>query len=57
MWRCAQIGYAPFALGTLAGMSGWSLLYASLGGASRVLLDSGMDMGMLIEGAPACTTL
>jgi uncharacterized membrane protein YdjX (TVP38/TMEM64 family) len=36
--------------GTLLGMSVWSTVYASLGGASRVLLDGGEDLGTLISG-------
>lgn len=44
-----QLG--PLVLGTLAGMSVWSVLYASLGGASRVLLQSGADLGELMDGA------
>ncbi|MEW5313916.1 MAG: hypothetical protein WDW38_005448 [Sanguina aurantia] len=37
-----------FMLGTLAGMTPWSIAYASLGGASRSLLDGGMDLGTLL---------
>lgn len=39
-----------FMLGTLAGMTPWSIAYASLGGASRSLLDGGMDLGTLLTG-------
>ncbi|KAK9809356.1 hypothetical protein WJX73_008451 [Symbiochloris irregularis] len=33
------LGYVPYMTGTLAGMTVWSTVYASLGGASRVLLQ------------------
>jgi len=36
--------------GTLGGMTVWSVLYASLGGASRKLLDNGADIGSLLTG-------
>lgn len=36
--------------GTLGGMAVWSVLYASLGGASRKLLDNGADIGSLLTG-------
>ena len=36
--------------GTVIGMSAWSLVYASLGAASRQLLDGGMDVGTLFAG-------
>lgn len=39
-----------FMTGTVAGMSVWGLVYASLGGASRSLLKSGMDLEELIGG-------
>lgn len=42
-------------LGTVAGMSVWSILYASLGGASRQLLDGGAELDVLLEGEPACS--
>jgi hypothetical protein len=38
-------------LGTVTGMSMWSILYASLGGASRSLLEGGADLEVLLEGA------
>lgn len=31
--------YGPYLVGTVAGMSVWSIVYASLGGAGRVLLQ------------------
>jgi len=34
--------------GTVGGMTVWSVLYASLGGASRKLLDNGADIGSLL---------
>ena len=40
----------PFMTGTLAGMTVWGIVYASLGGASRSLLKSGMDLEELIAG-------
>ncbi|KAF6261198.1 snare associated Golgi protein-domain-containing protein [Scenedesmus sp. NREL 46B-D3] len=39
----------PMLLGTVTGMSVWSILYASLGGASRSLLDGGADLDVLLE--------
>ncbi|GLI67441.1 hypothetical protein VaNZ11_011634 [Volvox africanus] len=44
------LGLTPLQLpaflgGTVAGMAVWSVLYASLGGAGRSLLESGVDMG------------
>lgn len=36
-----------YVAGTVIGMSVWSLLYASLGAASRQLLDNGMDLATL----------
>lgn len=39
-----------FVIGTVAGMSVWSVLYSSLGGASRKLLDNGADIGSLLAG-------
>lgn len=41
-----QLG--PLVVGTVAGMSVWSILYASLGGASKVLLESGADLDVLL---------
>jgi hypothetical protein len=40
----------PLVLGTVAGMSVWSILYASLGGASKALLESGADLDVLLAG-------
>lgn len=42
----------PYLGGTLVGMSVWSVLYASIGGASRQLLENGADIGDLIAGEP-----
>jgi uncharacterized membrane protein YdjX (TVP38/TMEM64 family) len=42
---------APMVLGTVAGMSVWSVLYASLGAASRALLDGGVELDVLMAGA------
>lgn len=39
---------APYLAGTAAGMAFWSLFYASLGGASRSLLRSGVDPDVLL---------
>ena len=36
--------------GTVAGMTVWGIVYASLGGASRSLLKSGVDLEELIGG-------
>jgi uncharacterized membrane protein YdjX (TVP38/TMEM64 family) len=41
---------APMLLGTVTGMTVWSILYASLGGASRSLLEGGADLEVLLEG-------
>jgi uncharacterized membrane protein YdjX (TVP38/TMEM64 family) len=40
----------PLVVGTVAGMSVWSILYASLGGASKALLESGVDLDVLLAG-------
>ncbi|WIA33435.1 hypothetical protein OEZ86_006567 [Tetradesmus obliquus] len=40
---------APMLLGTVTGMTVWSILYASLGGASRSLLEGGADLEVLLE--------
>lgn len=39
---------APYLTGTLVGMSFWSVVYASLGGASRAVLRAGMDPDQLL---------
>lgn len=44
-----------FMAGTVAGMTVWGVVYASLGGASRSLLKSGMDTEQLFGGQ--CTAL
>lgn len=36
--------------GTVAGMAVWSVLYASLGGAGRSLLETGVDIGTVFAG-------
>jgi hypothetical protein len=46
-----QLG--PLVLGTVAGMSVWSILYASLGGASKALLEGGADLDVLLAGEGA----
>jgi len=43
-----QLG--PLVVGTVAGMSVWSILYASLGGASKALLEGGADLDVLLAG-------
>mmetsp|Transcript_18871 Transcript_18871/g.32260 ORF Transcript_18871/g.32260 Transcript_18871/m.32260 type:complete len:382 (+) Transcript_18871:79-1224(+) len=48
------LGLTPLQLpaligGTMVGMSFWSIVYASLGGASRSLLDGGADIGALLS--------
>jgi hypothetical protein len=40
----------PYLLGTVAGMTVWASLYASLGGASRALLRQGVDLEVLLAG-------
>lgn len=45
-----------FMTGTVAGMTVWGFVYASLGGASRSLLKSGVDLEELIGGEIAMTT-
>lgn len=52
MPMCAQVQLPAYLGGTVIGMSMWSILYASLGAASRQLLDGGMDMGTLFAGEP-----
>lgn len=49
------LGLTPISLpaflgGTVAGMSVWAVLYASLGGASRALLDRGIALDVLMAG-------
>ncbi len=51
MCACAPPQLPAFVGGTVLGMSVWSALYASLGGASRALLDRGADMETLLAGA------
>jgi hypothetical protein len=46
------LGFPAFLTGSLAGMSVWSLVYASLGGASRALLQEGVDPQLLLAGLP-----
>ena len=52
-----------FMAGTVAGMTVWGVVYASLGGASRSLLKSGMDTEQLFGGqclhslSSSCTAL
>jgi uncharacterized membrane protein YdjX (TVP38/TMEM64 family) len=38
----------PYLTGTIVGMSFWSVVYASLGGASRVVLSKGVDPDVLL---------
>eukprot|EP00798_Chlamydomonas_sp_ICE-L_P026422 gene26422-17521_t len=45
-----KVPYGPYAVGTLVGLSGWCILYASLGGAGRVLLDNGSDLSTVMAG-------
>eukprot|EP00884_Botryococcus_braunii_P019407 jgi/Botrbrau1/614/Bobra.0161s0010.1 len=40
--------YWPFLCGSIAGMSVWSVIYASLGGASRALLEQGVEPQLLL---------
>ncbi len=47
----SPLRYAPYISGTLAGMAVWSTVYASLGGASRTLLQSGVEPDVLLAGA------
>lgn len=42
--------YLPFLCGSLLGMSVWSVVYASLGGASRSLLEQGVEPQLLLAG-------
>jgi uncharacterized membrane protein YdjX (TVP38/TMEM64 family) len=44
----SPVPLAPYLAGTVAGMSFWSALYASLGGASRALLRRGADPDVLL---------
>lgn len=41
-----------FMTGTVAGMTVWGCVYASIGGASRSLLKSGMDLEEVVSGKP-----
>lgn len=41
---------APYLVGTVAGMGCWSVVYASLGGASRSLLAKGVSADALLAG-------
>ena len=49
----SPLRFAPYITGTLAGMAVWSTVYASLGGASRTLLQSGVEPDVLLAGARA----
>ena len=49
----SPLRFAPYITGTLAGMAVWSTVYASLGGASRALLQSGVEPDVLLAGARA----
>lgn len=42
--------YLPFLCGSMLGMSVWSVIYASLGGASRSLLEQGVEPQLLLAG-------
>ena len=44
------LGLTPFILGTASGMAVWSTIYASIGGASKGLLQNGADLGVLLAG-------
>ncbi|KAK9825428.1 hypothetical protein WJX81_005382 [Elliptochloris bilobata] len=44
----SPLRFAPYITGTLAGMAVWSTVYASLGGASRALLHSGVEPDVLL---------
>eukprot|EP00955_Chlamydomonas_euryale_P081956 363651-Chlamydomonas_euryale.AAC.1 len=44
------VGVAPYFVATVFGAAFWSVLYCSLGAASRELLEGGMDLGELLEG-------
>ncbi len=44
------IGLPAFVCGTIGGMAMWAVLYASLGGASRSLLEGGADLELLLAG-------
>ena len=45
-----QVMLPAYLGGTIIGMSGWSLLYASLGAASGTLLDGGEDLATIFAG-------
>ena len=45
--------FKPFFVGTIAAMSIWGPLYASIGAASKALLVNGGDIGELVAGALA----
>ena len=48
MLGLSPLPLAPYLAGTAAGMAFWSVFYASLGGASRSLLRSGVDPDVLL---------
>ena len=49
----SPLRFAPYITGTLAGMAIWSTVYATLGSASRALLQSGVEPDVLLAGARA----
>lgn len=51
------LGMTPIALpafvgGTMIGMGAWSLVFASIGGAGRKVLQSGVGLDVLLSGTP-----
>ena len=46
--------YPPFLLGSVGGMAVWAVIYASLGGAGRTLLQSGVSLDQVLQGALPC---
>lgn len=44
----SPLPFLPYITGTVAGMCFWSILYASIGSASRILLSRGMDPDVLL---------
>ncbi len=50
----SPLRFAPYISGTLAGMAVWSTVYASIGGAGRAALQSGVEPDVLLGGAHDC---
>lgn len=49
----SSLPYQPFLMGTLSAMAVWGPLYATIGGASRAVLQNGGNLGEVLSGSPA----